>query len=165
MGSYYIFRVQGSEDEGMKFPQGLYTAIISTADKFAGAGAFPHLLAHNKYSNRFINDDQIESFKQELDQAGSIILTNPLIQYSEDNENYRMELHENIFTPTRAAIAIATAMELCDICIKRNKGIKINIETGNTNHFNLSLEKRLSDREYSWVYPLEATSVMDYIKK
>jgi hypothetical protein len=164
MGLYYVFRVQGTKDEGMRIPLGLYTAIISTAENLA-RGGFPILLAHNKYDNRFINEDQIEPFKKELDGVGTIVLTNPLIQYLEDNEGNRTELLENIFTPTRAAIALATAMDLCDICLKRSKSIKINLEDANPDHYRLSLEEKLNHREYSWMYPVEATSLTDYVTR
>jgi hypothetical protein len=162
MGEYYVFRIQGTEYEGMRMPSGLYTAIVSTADMFS-RGAFPHLQINNNHRDKFINEEYIESYKKELNEAGGIILNNPLIQYFEEKDGSRIELLENIFTPTRTAIALATAIELCDICIARNKGLKINVENSNPNHDNLSLEKIMNEREHSWMYPVDAKSVMDYI--
>ena len=161
MANYYVFRVKGSTNDGLRIQSGLYDAILATTSEFARR-KFPHLLEKNDYKNKFINENQLEEFREELEEAGKIILENPLVQYALDNKKEEITALENIFTNTRAAINIATLMELCDRCIKHNNPMIISIENAKPEHERLSLEKKLSEMEYKYGYELGATSVRDY---
>ena len=165
MGEYGIFRINGTDYEGMRMPSGLYHAIVATTETFAketpAKTKFPFLLSE-KY-DRFINEYSMEQFRQELDEAGQIILQNPLVQKGHDKDHNETIVLENIFTSSRAAVNIATLIELCDAGIKRGKGLRINFESGTPDLTNLSMERTVLERENNWGYPLDATSVLhDY---
>ncbi|MDP3027671.1 MAG: hypothetical protein Q8N63_08250 [Nanoarchaeota archaeon] len=157
MANHYVFRMQGTQDQGMRISELLYSAIVDTTE-FHAEEKFPYLLARNSLNDRAIMRGKVRGFKQDIENAGKIILAHPLLEYlSKDTFVLakRVSNHE-------AAVHLATLLELCDICIGGKKGINIKIEDGNPSHYALSLRAKLTERLLAWDYPASAKTLADY---
>lgn len=157
MASHYVFRVKGTEKEGMRISGSLYSAIIDTIDYYKN-DKFPYLLARNSFMGRFIIPANVEGFKGDVNNAGKIVLAHPLLEYF-DKGKYALAKR---VTNHEAAVHLATLLDLCDLCIGGKKGIDVKIEDGCPSHHALSLRARLDERLMKWTYPVSAKSLADY---
>src|SRR3989344_5722657 len=132
MGQHFVFRIQNTEYEGMRMPSGLYSAIVATIDMHKQK-EFPYLLSDNTFKRRTIRANHVGDFRNELSEAGQIVLANQLVNcdYSDNKEVLALE---RTFTSPQLAVRIATAIELCDDAISRKKGLNIRIEDGSPDH-------------------------------
>jgi len=160
MGKHFVFKIHGTEYEGMRMSTGLYSSIIATTG-IHKQREFPYLLAENTFKRRNINFDEIRNFRNDLFEAGKIVLTYPLLNYDCSGSKEVIAL-EKTFTSPQLAVHIATAINLCDDAILRKKGLTIREEDGNPDHIKLTLEKKIIERENNWIYLPNAQSVFDY---
>jgi len=159
MGTHFIFRMEGTEYKGMRMHSGLYSAVVATVDAYKKRD-FPYLLAGNTSKKRIIGTEQVAGFKEDLFEAGKIILTYPLLNY--EGADDKTVILEDEFTAPQLAVRLATAIKLCDICIRDNKGVDIKIEDGSFDHISLSLEQVVHERDKNWAYLPDAKTVFDY---
>ena len=160
MGTHYVFRMQGEEHEGFRIGSQMYNSLIATVNHYKRE-KFPNLLAKNTFKPRIIEAYKIPYFKREIENAGKIILTKPLLNYHPTQNNGSLIL-ENQLTAPQIAVRLVAAAGLCNKCKNQKEAITIGVEEGSPDHANLKLDKLIRIRELEWIYPVNAKHLFDY---
>ena len=165
MTEHFVFKIEGTEYDGMRIPSRLYSAIVASVEKYGESTArnFNYLLSKNTFEPRKISVMN-NRFRDELIHAGNIILKNPVLNVYISKNNKQNYVLENEYTATKIALNLLVATELCDDAKSKEKSINITLEDANPNHAKLTLEKTLRSRYESLVYSPDADSIFDYIK-
>ena|SRR3989338_4208531 len=166
MQKYFVFKVEGTRNDGMRMPHGLYSAVVQTVHhhKVEGERDFSYLLADTALVSHVLPYDQLVDFKLDLYGAGRILLHHPLLNFEDDGEA-GVTVLERRFTTPQALVRLATLAELCDTLHKddKRKGcLQINIELGRAQHQQLKLESVIKERDRNWVYTTQSTTLFDY---
>jgi len=161
METYYVLRMEGKLYEGMRIPVGLYIAITTTVRKHTDAeGNFGILLANTDSINVLAGG--IRGFREELGNAGSIIIRNKLVTTRTQKGKMEIVL-EPEYTPHKAAVHILTAIELCKLCEEKKKGLEIRVENAGSQNNKMTFDQKVKDAGFK-LCPYDAHQLEDVVE-
>jgi hypothetical protein len=161
MKSYYVLRMEGKLYEGMRIPVGLYHAITTTVRKHTCAqGNFEILLADTDSIK--IGAGGVRNFREELGNAGNMILQNKLVTTRIQKGKTETVLEPD-YTPHKAAVHILTAIELCKLCEEKKKGLEIKVEKGGPYNNKMTFDKKVKDADFK-LCPYNAHQLEDVVE-